>query len=461
MTLPHEVISWAEQLCGGAVVDVEQQVRWRPHHFLTVNRPEGSAQFLLRSERGGIAAASTFQQHFDIAHEARVLEALQGHGLKVPRFLGYNEEHRVILMERVAGTNELLSEPDETTRGRVMSEYIEQLAHLHSLDVGSMTLSGLTVPSTPEQVAFGGQFGYLEQDWDGWKVHLRPEPLLELGLWWLHDNVPRSERPVSFIQGDTGPGQFMFHDGRLTALIDWELAHIGDPMLDLAVMRMRNMLYPTGSLKVPIAYYESISGESIDWQALTFYTVLVMLLTPLGLSTIMQWPTAHLEPVFPGFGWNATLRRGLTDALAESIGVEIEPPELPPAPASQWPTLVDYLVEYLEVKCAPVASDEAGQFEISAATAIAKAVLRESLVGQVLLDADLDDMGSVLGRRPDDLESGTAKLAEIVADEPAKRFEELVWLFARMEHRREYLHNPLMIVQESGEFERLAPRTLA
>ena len=72
-------------------------------------------------------------------------------------------------MERVAGTNELLSEPDETTRGRVMSEYIEQLAHLHSLDVGSMTLSGLTVPSTPEQVAFGGQFGYLEHDWDGWE----------------------------------------------------------------------------------------------------------------------------------------------------------------------------------------------------------------------------------------------------------------------------------------------------
>ncbi len=39
----------------------------------------------------------------------------------------------------------------------------------------------------------------------------------------------------------------MFADGQLTALIDWELSHIGDPMIDLGVIRMRNMLYPTGS----------------------------------------------------------------------------------------------------------------------------------------------------------------------------------------------------------------------
>ncbi|BBZ38839.1 phosphotransferase family protein [Mycobacterium conspicuum] len=458
MALPDSAVQWVEQRCGGRVVDVEQQVRWRPHHFLKIERPEGTIEVLVRSERQGLAAGSTFQQHFDIAHEARVLKALQGQGIKVPEFLGFNDEHRFILMERVEGTNELKDAPDDETRERVMTEYIEQLAALHRLDVDSMTLSGLKIPVTPEERAFGGKFGYVEQDFAGWKQYLKPEPLLELGIWWLHANVPPGDRYVSFVQGDTGPGQFMFADGHLTALIDWELSHIGDPMLDLGVIRMRNMLYPTGPLRKPIAHYEEISGRPIDWQALGFYTVVSMLLTPIGLSTIMQRPSAHIEPVFPGFGWNATLRRGLTDALAEAIGLDVEPPELPEAPASEWPQLIDYLVEYLEVKCAPIETDEAGRFEISAATSIALSVQLESRVGAALLDADLSDMAKVLGRRPDDRDDGYAKLAELVAAGPAERLEELVWLFARTERRREYLHKPMMIAQDSGDFERLAPR---
>ena len=250
-------------------------------------------------------------------------------------------------------------------------------------------------------------------------------------------------------------------DGHLTALIDWELSHVGDPMLDLGVIRMRNMLYPTGSLKRPIAYYEEVSGRPLDWQAVSFYTVMSMLLTPIGVSPIMQHPSAHIEPAFPAFGWNATLRRGLTDALAEAIGVENEPPELPEPPAPPWPGLVDYLVEYLDLKCAPIDTDDAGRFEISAATSIARAVQLESAVGAALLDDDLRDMGKVLGSRPTDREDGLARLNQLVADGPADRLAELIWLFARTERRREYLHTPMMIAQDSGDFEPLAPGKVA
>ena len=131
MALPDGAIGWVEERCGGRVVDIEQQVRWRPHHFLTVDLPDGTMRVLVRSERQGMAGGSKFQQHFDLAHEARVLEALQGHGLKVPKFYGFNDEHRFILMERVDGTNELKDAPDDETRERVMAEYIEQLVSLH------------------------------------------------------------------------------------------------------------------------------------------------------------------------------------------------------------------------------------------------------------------------------------------------------------------------------------------
>lgn len=59
-------------------------------------------------------------------------EALQGRNLKVPKFYGFNEKHRIILMARAAGTNELSEAPDDDTRRHVMSEYIDQLALPHA-----------------------------------------------------------------------------------------------------------------------------------------------------------------------------------------------------------------------------------------------------------------------------------------------------------------------------------------
>ncbi|MCA2245457.1 phosphotransferase [Mycobacterium sp. WUMAC-067] len=383
-----------------------------------------------------------------------MLEALQGRGLKVPEFFGFNEKYGVILMERMDGDNQLASAPDDHTRKQVMAEYIEQLAKLHEIDVDSMQLSGLAIPQTNEQVAFAGKFAYVEQDWGRLRHKLRPEPFLELGIWWLHANVPSGERRVSFVQADTGPGQFMFADGHLTALIDWELSHIGDPMLDLGVIRMRNMLYPTGSLAGPLAHYEQVSGHPIDRQALYFYTVMSMLLTPLGVAPLMQFPTARVEHTLPSFGWDATLRRGLGDALAEAIGTEIEAPDLPEPAARQSYSLTDYLIEHLELNCEPTAADDARRHEIASAAAIARAVKIDSEVGAELRDADLDDMGVVLGRRPDSRDEGMARLNEIVAAGPSQRLEELVWLFARVARRREYLMQPLRIESASGEFER-------
>ena len=118
-------------------------------------------------------------------------------------------------------------------------------------------------------------------------------------------------------------------------------------------------------------------------------------------------------------------------------------------------------MEYLDLKCAPIDTDDAGRFEISAATSIARAVQLESAVGAALLDDDLRDMGKVLGSRPTDREDGLARLNQLVADGPADRLADLIWLFARTERRREYLHTPMMIAQDSGDFEPLAPGKVA
>lgn len=457
-TLPPEIGRWIEERCGGRIVDVEQQARWRTQHFVTVERADGPMKVLARSGRDPkILARSRLMTHFSIGHEARVLEALQGYGLKIPTFLGFNAEHQIILMECVDGTNDLTLVTDEVARLRIVKEYYEQLARLHSLDVDTVLrdVPDITVPTTPEDVALAGKFGFQETDYLQTRPTLRPEPLLDLGIWWLHANVPQGERPVSFLQGDTGPGQFMYADGTITALIDWELAHVGDPMLDLGVGRMRNMLYPTCSLAEPLRHYEEVSGRTIDQAALRYYTVMSTLLTPLGTSIAIQRMSARISDMMPRFGWDVTLRRGLCDALAEALAIEIEPPNLPVPPECEDPTLVDYLAEQLELKCVPIAHDAVERYEIDTALAVARTLQLDAGIGAQLRGDDLDDMGAVLGRRPRDRGEGLAQLGRLVDENPEDRIEELVRMFGRIERRREHLWAPLMIAQSSAPFERL------
>ena len=53
-------------------------------------------------------------------------------------------------------------------------------------------------------------------------------------LRWLRARVPTTVDRTVLVQGDTGPGNFMYRDGEIVAVVDWELAHLGDPLEDLA-----------------------------------------------------------------------------------------------------------------------------------------------------------------------------------------------------------------------------------
>ena len=68
------------------------------------------------------------------------------------------------------------------------------------------------------------------------------KPVVERALDWLVANVPADDAPPSPIQGDAGPTNFLHAGGRVTGLIDWEMAHLGDPHDDLAWVWVRTAL---------------------------------------------------------------------------------------------------------------------------------------------------------------------------------------------------------------------------
>ncbi len=177
----------------------------------------------------------------DVLREARLLQALESTPVRVPRVLGECDDSAVIgapfyVMERIEGdviTSEIppaLDNPEQ--RGRIADELIDALVELHDVDWTTIGLEG-----------FGKPTGYLERQlrrFNGlWEVNRTRElpPVEEVGAW-LATNLPESP-PATVVHGDYRLGNTMFAQGapaRLIAILDWEMATIGDPLADVGYM---------------------------------------------------------------------------------------------------------------------------------------------------------------------------------------------------------------------------------
>ncbi len=79
------------------------------------------------------------------------------------------------------------------------------------------------------------------------QVKVLPDPFMEFCLGWLRRNPPVSHGRESAIVWDSG--QFHHQDGKVVAVLDVEIGHIGDPMMDLAAWRMRDTVIGYGELR--------------------------------------------------------------------------------------------------------------------------------------------------------------------------------------------------------------------
>lgn len=455
MELDAGTRGWIETTIGGEIISVAQQGRWRTHFFIDARRPNGTVlPLLLRCARTEAETRhSGFLQNFDITHEAAILSVLQGKGLAVPTYYGRHPDSHAILMERVAGSPDI-SGANDADRSAIMRSYIENLARLHSLDISESALPSSAVPKDGRERALGLPLVLQERDYVAQRPRLKPEPLLDFAIKWLSLNAPK-DVSLCLIQGDTGPGQFMAHEGRLTALIDWEISHVGDPIYDLAVMRMRNMLYPVGEVMSRVGLYEEITGKRVNRDLLCFHTVSAMLQSPLGMVLSIQYPDTEMESMVPRFGWDVTLRRGLCDALCEAHGISVRPPLLPEQPNASRNDVSRFLVEHLEKLCLPLVQTDFDRFQMLGAAGLARAAERHIQFGQQIEGDNLRDIQTVVARPVADFEEGMKAIEELVEADSGGRARDALWLFSRIERRREFLWAPAMAFQQSQPLEML------
>jgi aminoglycoside phosphotransferase (APT) family kinase protein len=209
------------------------------HSNVTLSvRTSGREVILRRPPRGPLPPSA-----HDVLREARLLRALESTPVRAPRVILTCEDSGVIgapfyLMERVNGEviTAAMPAPLDTLeeRRRVAEELIDALAELHAVDWMAAGLEG-----------FGKPTGYLERQlrrFTGLWEHNRTRdlPAVERVGAWLSDNLPDSPA-ATIVHGDYRLGNTIYAErppARLAAILDWEMATIGDPLADLGYLMM-------------------------------------------------------------------------------------------------------------------------------------------------------------------------------------------------------------------------------
>ena len=278
--LEPELRDWIETVAGSRVTAARRMGRWRPTWWIDVETSAAVQHLVLKTPRAPqhVVDRSAMLTDFGIDREAAVLLALQNTGVPVAPFLGH-DPGRHLLIGVIPGEAELQAVSPPARRG-AMAEYGAALARLHELDPAH--LSATTGPLSEVLRAVGprslpGALAAVVEDSTRWDAP--SDPLVDLALRWLPEHEPAQLGSV-VLHGDAGPNQFLVDANGLTALLDWELAYLGDPMSDLAYARYREALYPTGCYGELVDGYVAASGRRVDRAVLDWYTVaacLVML----------------------------------------------------------------------------------------------------------------------------------------------------------------------------------------
>ncbi|HEU4428187.1 MAG TPA: phosphotransferase family protein [Myxococcota bacterium] len=427
------VRAWLEAELGH-VVRIERQGRWRPAWFADVERASERLALCVRGDRVDMPLV------FPLAHEMRVQQLLHEHGIPVARVHGLIEQPLAYVMDRVPGRNDFAG-ASEAERAAVVDDYLRVLARLHALDVRPFAQAGvLRAPSPAESGVFG--IRRYEQIFRATKNG--PEPFMEFCLGWLRRNPPISKGREAVIVWDSG--QFHHAGGRVTALLDLELAHIGDPMMDLAAWRMRDTVIGYGDFEKLYARYEELSGRALDRPALMRHHFAFTLTNQLVFGAALREPPPESD-LMTNAQWCCETNLFATEALAEILGIPLPSIETPAPRESRARTALAQLVQALGAIAhagGERSMDQHTRYQLRAMFRLARHAARIDEIGEASSGADLEDLHALFGRRPASWRAGEAELERFVLADAAhgRHDAALVPLFHKRNLRAQALLGP-------------------
>ncbi len=221
--------------------------------------------------------------------EFRVMDAVRSRGIPVPRMYWLEPDttwldRPFFVMERVDGcevsAQKLLLEPRFiSVQPRIASNFVDILARIHALDWRDPGLDFLGVPRD------AGACAMMEiEKWEAVvdRDSLEPQPVLRAAFRWLRKNLPPPAQRIVLVHADYRTGNFLFDEsGEIKAFLDWELAHLGDPLEDVGWACIRPWRWAgderIGGLMERERFYrmyEEETGLKVHAEAVRFWEVL-------------------------------------------------------------------------------------------------------------------------------------------------------------------------------------------
>ena len=249
--------------------------------------------------------------------EFDMLNRLREQGMPVPTPLfaehGNALGQPALLMERIKGENAVKAGKCDPAVGRYIAlELARLLAKLHNIEPANL---GLSVSSGNPQA----QIRAYVAEWRTWweKHRIQPSSLLEAGFAWLDRNVPKEIERVVPIHGDARPDNMLFHNGEISALLDWEYLHAGDASEDLQYAK--GFVEEFVTWEEFLAAYQAAGGGRVSEASTKFYDVFRSLRNVVAVHVSWAGFVTGKYPSFMLALQGVYTRQMLEEALSNSL----------------------------------------------------------------------------------------------------------------------------------------------
>ena len=259
-----------ERLSGGASQETYQ---------LDIATRDGPRRLALRREAGGQPMTRTAGQ-VGLANEARLLRAASAAAVPVPTILAVLSPDDGLgegfLMPWLAGEtlgSKIVRDPVLCSLQPSLAYQSGQiLARIHRMDVAQLGLAGYLAETPPALL--------VEQTWARYRAIDTPQPMIDYTARWLLANLPPAPQQT-LVHGDFRNGNLMMSASGIMAVLDWELAHVGDPMRDLGWLCTHSWRFgrpdkPVGGFgdyAELFAGYTAESGNTVDPVHVRFWEI--------------------------------------------------------------------------------------------------------------------------------------------------------------------------------------------
>jgi aminoglycoside phosphotransferase (APT) family kinase protein len=265
------------------------------------------------------------------------IRSFEGAGLPIPRAISLVETNDILgapffVMERIDGgsaASPFVRDPYGEHRAAIGSQFFALLGGIHARETASCPLAHAVDVPTPD-ACWRRELDY----WEGVieTDALEPQPIVCAAIRHLRRIPPPPPKKVGVVHGDYRSGNFL-HDGagKIIAILDWEMAHIGDPMEDLAWA-----LDPLWSLQEPdlaaamlprdnaISEWEAASGQTFDEASYRWWSLFANVKgMAIWISSAKSYSSGgNIDPVLGFSGWFAVTEhnRIIARRLAEASG---------------------------------------------------------------------------------------------------------------------------------------------